>query len=335
MEVFNYNLDPEKIAERPVYPYDSAKLLVINKKEGFLNDQSFLTVADQLKETDLLIFNNTAVRPSRLFGTFQDTGGQVEVLLVKKQDGFWEALAKPLKKFTVKRKIVFPKDLEAQVVQQNEKSALLEFNQADSVVEEVALMPIPPYIRKGKADDKDKEDYQTFFAEVPGSIAAPTASLHFTPNSFQQLKSKGIEIDYLTLHVGTASFLPLWQDDPADLKAPGEEQLVVNKELKAKIIEAKKSNRRVIAVGTTAVRALESIDYKNPVDEEISTELFIKPGYQFKTIDGFFTNFHQPATTHLMLVQAFLGYDLITRAYQYAVDNDYRFLSYGDGMLCL
>ena len=192
-------------------------------------------------------------------------------------------------------------------------------------------MPIPPYIRGGKSDEQDTLDYQTHFAKAAGngSIAAPTASLHFTPELVATIKSKGIQMINLTLHVGLASFLPLWNDSVENLTPPGKEEFVVEESTWQTISNHKSTGGRVIAVGTTVVRALES----RVREMEGETELFITPGFDFKMVDAMVTNFHQPATTHLLLVEAFIGKNLLRESYEYAIRNDFRFLSYGDGML--
>ncbi len=334
MSFFNYQLPPEKIAQRPVYPYDQARLLVVERSAKQLSESTFANIAQYLNSNDLLIFNNTAVRPSRLFGKL-DTGGHVELLLVKSsQPSSWWCLARPLKKLVAGKIINFDLGLQGKVVSQSEQQVLIKFNLSDLQIKEIALMPIPPYIRRGHGDSQDLIDYQTCFAEIEGSIAAPTASLHFTTNLIAEIKAKKIAIEYLTLHVGTASFLPLQFSDQDSITPPGSEEFLVSEDLIKKIIATKENGGRVIAVGTTAVRALESsnLEINNYAGD---TKLFIQPGYKFKVIDAMVTNFHQPSTTHLMLVQAFIGIDLITASYQYALNNDFRFLSYGDGMICL
>ncbi len=334
MDFFNYQLPAERIAQRPVYPYDQAKLLIVDREFDQMRVDSFSNIANYLRANDLLIFNNTAVRPSRLFGKLS-TGGHLELLLVRSsKESTWWCLARPLKKLLQGKILYFEEGLEGIVLEQNTQQVLIEFNLTDDRIKEIALMPIPPYIRRGHGDKQDLIDYQTSFAEIEGSIAAPTASLHFTPELLTKLKAKEISLEYLTLHVGTASFLPLQFNDQDSITPPGSEDFWVNEDLIKKILQTKANRGRVIAVGTTAVRALESSNLTIN-NYHGSTELFIQPGYKFKVIDAMVTNFHQPSTTHLMLVQAFLGYNLINESYKFALENEFRFLSYGDGMLCL
>lgn len=334
MESFNYQLPTERIAQRPVYPYDQAKLLLVDRGTKQLTVDTFANIANYLTAKDLLIFNNTAVRPSRLFGRLA-SGGHVELLLVKSErESRWWCLARPLKKLTTDKIIYLEEGLEGQVLNRDGDQVLVEFNLPDSQIKKIALMPIPPYIRRGHGDSQDLIDYQTNFAEIEGSIAAPTASLHFTPELILKLKAKNIPLEYLTLHVGTASFLPLQLSDQESITPPGSEDFFVSESLIKKILETKLNGGRVVAVGTTAVRALESSNLEVNTYQG-ATKLFIQPGYKFKVIDAMVTNFHQPNTTHLMLVEAFIGSDLINASYQFALENDFRFLSYGDGMLCL
>lgn len=333
---FTYNLPAEKIAQRPVYPYDSAKLLLADTKNQNIKEDSFLNFADYLNSGDLLIFNNSAVIPARIFAELE-TGAAVEILLLRRiSSGQWLCLGKPMKKLIAGKKIKINKDLSAEVVErQGDYEALLKFstNAGPAGEQEIfaaGCMPIPPYIRQGQGDQKDIEDYQTFFALNQGSVAAPTASLHFTENLFKKISAKNVQIDFLTLHVGKASFTQVFSEaEPDKLVLPGSEEFTVSAELLASIKKTKANGGRVIAVGTTAVRALESSAEKLAGE----TSLFITPGYKFKVIDAMITNFHQPGTTHLLLVEAFMGGELLQQTYSYALQNDFRFLSYGDGMM--
>ncbi len=338
---FAYLLPSERIAQRPVYPYDHAKLLLVNRSSGSLSDSSFSSLTDLLRNDDLLVFNNSKVVPARLFGNFEMGGGQLELLLLKKisTTNRWLAMGKPLKKFKAGVVLEFEEGLRAKVLERSgDYEVLLEFfalkpgADLEQLIRESACMPIPPYIRAGQGDAQDRSDYQTCFAQVEGSIAAPTASLHFTPELLQQIKSHGCQLEFVTLHVGQASFLPLQTDaQSGQVRPPPAEEFVPSPELAGKIIDARNRNRRIVAVGTTVVRALESMALG-----ELSAgraDLFIKPGYKFKWVDAIITNFHQPGSTHLMLVEAFLGFELLEKTYHYALKKDYRFLSYGDGMI--
>lgn len=326
MKSYSYNLPQSRIAQRPVYPYDSAKLLVLN--EGEILESTFADIAKFLSEKDLLVFNNTAVMPARLFAKLE-TGGQAEVLLVREvSENIWECLAKPRKKLKIGKRIIFTNELSGEVVE-NKEELLIQFLGTYQDIITAGSMPIPPYIRGGVSDEKDKKDYQTFFAEKTGSIAAPTASLHFTPELFKKLEDEGVKKTYLTLHVGTHSFLPLFNNEEGQLREPGKENYEISEDVWKIILDHKKTGGRVIAVGTTVVRALES-GYGNT-----ETKLFIQPGYKFKVIDGMITNFHQPETSHLLLVEAFTGREKLKESYEYALNNNFRFLSYGDGMLIL
>lgn len=336
LDIFNYELLQEKIAQRPVYPYDSAKLLVLDRKGSSVEESVFSNISEFLFEDDILVFNNTSVIPARLFGSFADTGGKVELLLVKEiNHNTWECLARPAKKLKIGREIIISDDLRIVIKERIEDvRVVVEFvNAKKENIYKNGNMPIPPYIRKGHSDDQDKIDYQTIFAKDEGSIAAPTASLHFTNSLMDKIKAKGVEVENVTLHVGAASFLPLWKEEDEELKEPGEELYKITKDLFDKLKKAKEDGRRIVAVGTTVVRAIETAARNEKVDTLEETKLFITPGFDFKFVDAMITNFHQPATTHIMLMQAFMGYDLLEKSYNYALENNFRFLSYGDGML--
>ncbi len=338
-----YELPAEKIAQRPCVPYDAAKMCVVQRGSGELTDGVFREIADFLEPGDLLVMNNTKVIPARLYGELE-TGASIEILLERQLNRCkWHVLGKPLKKFKPGVRLLFANRLIGVVGERKDVGVEIEFSTEDDRSVQDALhatgtMPIPPYIRKGKSDERDLTDYQTHFARHSGSIAAPTASLHFTPDLLQALEGKGVRRCELTLHVGTASFLPLFEEGDQPLRKPGEERYVYSSQVLETIRETRASGKKVIAVGTTTVRALESLfglegEYKD--GEELLTELFITPGYTFKAFDALVTNFHQPGTTHLLLVEAFLGRELLTEVYTHALGNEYRFLSYGDGMLLL
>ena len=327
---FNYSLPHDRIAQRPCSPADAAKMLVINRQQGTLSDSNFSSLAGFLKSGDLLIFNDSRVIPARLLGRKSET--EVELLLLERlSPATWLAIGRPLKRLKERSEITFSADLKAIVTAKPRPDRIevtfyskgLPASSEETLSH--GLMPIPPYIRNGLSDAQDLTDYQTIFARNEGSIAAPTASLHFTQSLFSKILDKGVEIDYLTLHVGLSSIKEV---EPG--KAPESEKFYISAELKDKILKYKKQGRRIIAVGTTAVRALESMDLEG------QTSLFIQPGYNFKVIDCMITNFHMPLSTHLQLVEAFIGSEgLMVKTYQHALDSDYRFFSYGDGMLIL
>ena len=342
---FFYDLPEDRIAQRPVRPYDSARLLVVQRKDGKICESLFSDLGVYLRAEDLLVFNDSKVIPARLVGRLE-SGGEVEVLLHRRLAGEkWRCLGQPLKKFTAGRLILFASGLCARVGRRvSEYEVELEFApcgspQADTrrLLEEAGTMPVPPYIRKGRGDEKDRLDYQSMFARVDGSVAAPTASLHFTPALMQRLELSGVQSASLTLHVGAASFLPLWHEHDTEPRKPGEERYVYQSAVLDAVQRTRSRGGRVVAVGTTVVRALESMARVSAAADgaALSTELFITPGHRFLSLDAVITNFHQPRTTHLLLVQAFLGGELLERSYQHALAHEFRFLSYGDGMLLL
>lgn len=355
---FVYELPVDRIAQRPVYPYHNAKLLCVDRAGGsaLSTDSTFLNIADNFRAGDLIVFNNSKVIPARLFGQTEDSKAKIEVLIHQQlSSNTWTALGRPMKKLKEGRRIIFSENLSATIVkgnvvnnQVNEVHLTFESKDSDltNALNECGIMPIPPYIRQGRSDEVDKKDYQTPFAKLPGSIAAPTASLHFTPEVVERIQQKGVAIAYVTLHLGPASFLPIFDpklsDKNPDLTPPSEELLFCTGDLKEKIITTKKQGGRVIGVGTSVVRALETIFSEGHVikgdtnkDGEFSckTALFITPGFKFMACDIIVTNFHQPATSHLLLVEAFMGSALLEHSYNHALSNDYRFLSYGDGMM--
>jgi S-adenosylmethionine:tRNA ribosyltransferase-isomerase len=346
VEPYIYDLPPHLIAQRPVHPYDAARLLVVMRGPGQLQDSCFTRIGDFLTAGDLLVFNSSRVMPARLFGTLEQSGAKIEVLLLRELSlGHWECLARPMKRLKVGKELRFSASLQARVqAPAAEGRICLEFFTAphspatSAEIEAQACMPIPPYIRDGRADQQDRQDYQAHFArqnqQLPGaSVAAPTAGLHFTPELRAALTQQGVRSSQLTLHVGAASFQPLLRKG-GTLTAPGEERYLVEPELVAAITECRKAGGRVIAVGTTVARALESFFAEPTVlGTATSTSLCISPGHVFRGVDCLITNFHQPNTTHLLLVEALLGRELLARAYAHAVREQYRFLSYGDGML--
>ncbi len=345
---FSYELEEGRIAQRPVVPYHAAKLLVVDRKTARLREKTFESFPELVSERDLVVFNNTKVIPARLFGEIQRSGVKVEVfLLEEREDNRWLCLGRPLKRFKGGDVVEFGETLTATLLEKTEAGeALMEFSTSSgSVLEKIhniGLMPVPPYIRKGISDEQDRTDYQTSFAQVDGSIAAPTASLHFTPELMSKLQETKCEVTFLTLHVGASSIKQVIQ--PASdgngtvVIPPSAEKYLFDSALMEKCQRTKQRGGRVFAVGTTVVRALESMAREAAKDHQIRThtDLFITPGFEFKVVDCLVTNFHQPGTTHMLLVEAFLGSrGLIEDSYRYALSNGFRFLSYGDGMCVL
>lgn len=340
LDAYTYDLSKERIAQRPCHPADHAKMLVVDRSTGELQDRFFYDLPRYLSAKDRLVFNDTRVIPARLFGTLESSGqAAVELLLLEKvTDARWVCIGRPLKKIRAKGKVNFGETLWAEVLPDDSSTdrVTVEFHTSETTHISMAIaahgcMPIPPYIRGGKGDERDEVDYQTIFAKNPGSVAAPTASLHFNEDLMNRLATEvRCDVTRITLHVGTASFLPVL--DNGTLRPPGSERFHVTEQANQEMRETKDGGGRVIAVGTTVVRALESSARGGPAE---ATELFITPGYRFQRLDSVITNFHQPGTTHLLLVEALLGRELLAKAYQHALANDYRFLSYGDGMFIL
>ncbi|MDV7341647.1 tRNA preQ1(34) S-adenosylmethionine ribosyltransferase-isomerase QueA [Terasakiella sp. A23] len=332
---FDFHLPKELIAQRPVSPRDASKLLRID--EDF-SDHIFADLPDMLNEGDLMVFNNTRVIPARLKGKRGEAG--VEVTLHKHEgEGTWVAFVKGAKKLRLDDVINFEDDFSAVVLGKDGGEVTLRFNKAGgdlmNALEAHGGMPLPPYIkREGLADERDKSDYQTVFAEKEGAVAAPTAGLHFTPELLEKLKAKGVRFAYVTLHVGAGTFLPVKVDNVADHKMHAEFG-VIDQATADLVNETHENGNRVVAVGTTSLRLLESAGRENGVLDafEGDTSIFITPGYQFRIVDMLTTNFHLPRSTLFMLVSAFAGFEKMKKAYEYAIENGYRFYSYGDGSL--
>lgn len=335
---FYYDLPEELIAQTPIEPRDNSRLLVFNKDTGELSHKHFYNVFEYLKAGDCLVLNDTRVLPARIFGTRTDTGSVVEfVLLKQKEQNVWECLAGPGKKAKVGYKFTFSNKLSAEVIEVLEDgNRIVKFTpngEFFAVLDEVGQMPLPPYI---KAKLEDKERYQTVYSRDLGSAAAPTAGLHFTSEMLSKLKDKGVNIAYVTLHVGLGTFRPVKVDDVTQHKMHTEHYYITQQN--ADIINtAKKNGGRVICVGTTSCRTVESAmqtfgEIKECCDD---TSIFIYPGYEFKCMDGLITNFHLPESTLIMLVSAFAGYEKTMNAYNVAVAEKYRFFSFGDAMLIL
>lgn len=334
---FDYDLPIERIAQTPVEPRQNSRLFVVNRSSGAFEHRRFYEVGDYLSPGDLMVINETRVIPARIHAR-KDTGGMVELLLLRREsDCVWEALVGG-KRMVAGRKLVVTDGLRAEVESELEGSRrLIRFSEpVEPYLEQIGEMPLPPYIHT-RLDDPER--YQTVYARRPGSAAAPTAGLHFTPQLIAQLERQGIRFASVTLHVGLDTFAPVTEEDPTQHKIHTEWCEVTEAAAQA-VNETRKAGRRVIAVGTTSVRTLESAARSARGDEVIRpfagpTDLFILPGYEFRVVDAMITNFHLPKSTLLMLVSAFAGRDLILKAYREAIDREYRFYSLGDAMLIL
>lgn len=342
-DVFNlknyvYDLPTELIAQKPLANRDCSRLLVLNRKDSTIKEAVFKDVADFFSKGDVLVLNNTKVIRAKLIGK-KPSGAKIEVLLLKeKEKGLWEALVKPGKRARINDTIIFePGVLEAKVIDKTEAgSRILKFNPRNfsKLLETVGQVPVPHYI---KSQVKDLEIYQTVYAKHKGAVAAPTAGLHFTKELIAGLKAKGVEITYITLHCGLATFRPVKTQDVREHKIASE-YIELSKQTAQIVNKAKKQGRRVIAVGTTSVRALESAAvHKDKAflvkDFYGDTRLYIRGPYKFKIIDALITNFHTPASTNLIMVSSFAGLGLIKEAYAFAQAHKFRFFSFGDAML--
>lgn len=329
-EDFDYYLPEEQIAYHPETQRQNSKLLLLNKENGEISHRNFYELPDLLSPGDLLVLNNTKVIPARLLGS-RKTGAEVEILLVQKiSDKLWECLVRNPKKDEI---IKFDDDLSGKLSKMDEHHWAIEFDYPiDDYIEIYGNMPLPPYINR-MPEESDKTTYQTVYAEHKGAIAAPTAGLHFTTELLDEIKSKGIETEYVTLHVGIGTFKPVKVDNIEDHIMHAEYRTV--SEGTANVInKAKSEGRRVIAVGTTVVRTLESSvsEEGQIIPQSGQTNLFIVPGFKFNVVDALITNFHLPRSTLLMLVSAFSDREYIFKAYEEAREKNYRFLSYGDAM---
>lgn len=334
---FFYELPQELIAQTPVEPRDSSRLMVLNKNTGEIEHKIFKDLIDYLMPNDCLILNDTRVIPARIYGTKKETGAYVEFLLLnQKENNIWECLCKPGKRAKIGTEFVFGDGLvECEVVDITEDGNRLIKFKCDSkeiynILDKIGKMPLPPYITE---ELKDSERYQTVYSRELGSAAAPTAGLHFTKEMLNKIEKKGIKIGYVTLHVGLGTFRPVKVDDVTKHKMHTE-HYHISKETADLINETKNTGGRVISVGTTSTRTLESVATKNGCicEDEGDTSIFIYPGYEFKCVDALVTNFHLPESTLIMLVSALAGYDNIMNAYNTAVAERYRFFSFGDAM---
>ena len=334
---FDFDLPEELIAQTPLEKRDASRLLVVDKETGAFSDQHFDQIIDQLQPGDALVMNNTRVLPARLYGIKPETGGHVELLLLKNIQGDdWEVLAKPAKRLRVGAQISFGDGrLTATVVEELDHGGrIVRFGYEGiflEVLESLGEMPLPPYIHEKLAD---RERYQTVYAKENGSAAAPTAGLHFTEELLEQISAKGVKLVYLTLHVGLGTFRPVSVDSLDDHEMHSE-FYSLSEEAAQILRQVKAKGGRVIAVGTTSIRTLETIGskFQGQIQADSGwTNIFIKPGYDWKVVDAFSTNFHLPKSTLVMLVSAFAGRSLTLEAYEHAIAERYRFSSFGDAM---
>ena len=336
---FYYDLPKELIAQTPVEPRDSSRLLVLDRQSGETVHKHFFDIIDYLDEGDLLVCNDSRVLPARIYGIKEPTGARVEFLLLKQISGNrWETLCKPGKNAKEGTRFSFGDGLLYATVTdvKDDGNRVVDFECDENffaTLDKIGQMPLPPYITE---ELKDKERYQTVYSHELGSAAAPTAGLHFTTELMDKIKAKGVNIAYVTLHVGLGTFRPVKVDDVTKHKMHSE-HYEVPEETAELIKKTKQSGKRVIAVGTTSCRTLESVaaEHGEVVPCEEFTEIFIYPGFEFKVLDGLITNFHLPESTLIMLVSAFAGYDNIMNAYKTAVEERYRFFSFGDAMAIL
>lgn len=336
---FNYELPKELIAQVPIKNRDESRLMLLNRTNKTIEDKTFKDIIEYLKPGDCLVRNNTKVLPARLYGVKEKTGANIEFLLLNRIEGdIWEVMVRPGKKLMPGVKVTFGNGLlNAEILDKMEggsRKVKFEYNGIfNEILDEIGLMPLPPYIKE-QLNEKDR--YQTVYAKYEGSAAAPTAGLHFTEELLKKIKQKGVEIANVTLHVGIGTFRPV-KEETVEAHDMHSEHFYIKKEDVEKINKAKQNGGRIIAVGTTSCRVLESISDENGMVKEIEsdTNIFIYPGYKFKCIDGLITNFHLPESTLIMLVSALAGKEYIMEAYRHAVEEKYRFFSFGDAMFII
>lgn len=333
---FNYDLPKELIAQTPIEKRDEARLMVLHRKDNTVEHKVFKDILDYLQPGDCLVRNNTKVIPARLYGVKEVTGANVEFLLLKRLEGdTWEVMVRPGKKLMPGARVDFGNGLlKAEVIDKMEggnRKVKFEYDGIfNELLDKIGLMPLPPYIKEKL---EKKEMYQTVYAKYEGSAAAPTAGLHFTEELLEKIKAKGVEIANVTLHVGIGTFRPVKEENIEDHDMHTE-HYYIKKDDAEKINNARKNGGRIIAVGTTSCRVLESVADENGMVREIEgdTNIYIYPGYKFKCVDALITNFHLPESTLVMLVSALAGREFILDSYKKAVDEKYRFFSFGDAM---
>ena len=336
LEEFDYNLPEELIAQVPIQKRDESRLMVVDREKRTIEDKVFRDIIDYLEPGDCLVRNNTKVIPARLYGK-KDTGANVEFVLLKQLDGdIWESIVRPGNKLKPGSKVIFGDGLlKAEildVLEDGTRKVKFEYDGIfNEILDQIGLMPLPPYIHESL---KENDRYQTVYAKYEGSAAAPTAGLHFTPELLKKIEEKGIKIANVTLHVGIGTFRPVKEENIEEHKMHTE-HFYIKQEDVDKINETKKNGKKVIAVGTTSCRVLETVANENTglvKQIESDTGIYIYPGYKFKCVDGLITNFHLPKSTLLMLVSALADREFILEAYNKAVEEKYRFFSFGDAM---
>ena len=341
---FDYFLPPELIAQTPVEPRDQSRLMVLNRSDGSIEHRRFFEIINYLRDGDVLVFNDSRVIPARLNGRRVDTGGGVEMLLLRRLEAnVWEALVRRGKRLRAGTRVDITSDfvtdspvkVSAEIIGQGEGGIkVLRFSD-ETLLAELGKVPLPPYIHTPLSHP---ERYQTVYARVAGSVAAPTAGLHFTPELLSRLEQKGVRLLFVSLHIGLDTFSPVREDDPREHPIH-REYGVLSETVASQLSQAKREGRRIICIGTTTVRILEQVaQLDNPLQLQPFADwisLFILPGYQFRMVDALITNFHLPRSTLLMLVTAFTGKELIKQAYQEAIASGYRFYSFGDAMLII
>lgn len=337
---FDYDLPEELIAQTPLEPRDHSKLMLVDRDVGALSHDRFFNLPKYLRQGDVLVFNDSRVISARLFGSRDDTGNKIELLLLSRlREGVWRALVRPGRRMRENDSFIIhdrndnKSEMTGHVLEVEDSGSRIVEITNEFLVEEIGNIPLPPYIHEKVSDP---ERYQTIYAKSEGSVAAPTAGLHFTEELMSNIQDKGVLTEFVTLHVGWDSFRPLKNENIFDHKMHSEYWYLSN-ETAIIINEAKREGRRIISVGTTAARLLENVFEKQngyPIREGSGwADIFITPGYEFKVLDGLITNFHLPKSTLLMLTSALAGRDLMLKAYREAVDHEYRFYSFGDAML--
>lgn len=340
LDSYRFDLPPQLIAQYPVEPRDKARLLVLQRSTGQVQDRVFVNLVDYLDKGDTIVLNDTRVIPARLFG-YKDTGARVEIFLLKPSGENWEALVKPARRLKPGTIINFAQEqVQAEVVGELDFAGgrlirLINCSNPDAFINQAGEMPLPPYINR-PAEEDDKENYQTVYARNAGSVAAPTAGLHFTTELLQSLENKGVNLASILLHVGLGTFRPVSSDDIRRHEMHYE-FYKMSRETAELLNRTRQAGKKIVAVGTTVVRTLETVyndDYGFSAREG-QTNKFIYPGYKFQAVDSLVTNFHLPGSSLLMLVAAFAGYDVTMQVYHQAVEKEYRFFSYGDAMLII
>lgn len=347
IDEFDYNLPEELIAQYPSKERDKCRLMVLNREDGSLSHEMFYDIIDHLREGDCMVFNSSKVIPARLFGEKLGTGVKVEFLLIKRlgDSDKWETMVRPGRRLKPGDRVAFGEgsnQIEAEIISYGDGGTRIVKFYYDGIfmerLEELGKMPLPPYIDR-ESEEEDKEMYQTVYADKPGSVASPTAGLHFTEELLEKVKAKGVKLEFVTLHVGIGTFRPVKVENIEDHKMHFEEYSI-SEETADSINASILSGNRIISVGTTSTRTLESAAFKDEKSGKFlvksgggSTGIFIYPGYEFKIVNALVTNFHLPKSTLIMLISALYNREKILEAYEIAVKEKYRFFSYGDAML--